>query len=101
MDSGDAGHDVPFFDHVILTPSAMVVSDALEDDRFKDHPRVIDAPHIRFYAGTRLQWPGGEIVGTLCVMDRQPREFQSDELLALEVLRSLVVKQLTNVAVIL
>lgn len=101
MEDGETAHDIPFCGHVLLTPNAMVVPDALEDDRFKGHPLVLGAPHIRFYAGARLQLPGGETIGTLCVMDRQPRKFQPAQLLALEDLRSLVVKQLTNVAVIL
>ena len=46
--------------------------DATVDDRFADNPFVVGDPHLRFYAGEPLHAPGGEAVGTLCVLDTEP-----------------------------
>jgi diguanylate cyclase (GGDEF)-like protein len=53
----------------------MVVPDALEDARFAGNPLVTGHPYIRFYAGTVVHGPGGQPLGTLCVIDHQPRDF--------------------------
>lgn len=65
----------------VLTPGPMVVSDTLLDVRFADTPAVTEYG-VRFYAGAPLTMPDGTRVGTLCVMDAEPRVF-SDEDLAL------------------
>ncbi len=59
----------------------MVIPDTLLDVRFADTPAVTEYG-VRFYAGAPLTMPDGTRVGTLCVMDAQPRVF-SDEDLAL------------------
>ncbi len=54
--------------------SAMVVPNAATDPRFHDKPFVVGAPHLRFFAGVWLTAPNGLPIGTLCVLDRVPRE---------------------------
>lgn len=80
----EGARDLSFCGHAILDPQQlMVVSDASDDPRFCDNPRVLGEPHIRFYAGAPLVGAGGHVTGTLCVMDRQPREltpFQCESL---------------------
>jgi PAS domain S-box-containing protein len=64
----------------------MEVSDARLDHRFADNPLVTGEPGIRFYAGAPLELSGGARVGTLCVIDREPRQLVSSQR---EVLRQL------------
>ena len=87
LDDPQTSRDVAFCAHAILEPDRMlVVPDALLDDRFRDNPVVTGEPCIRFYAGAPLRDAEGIAVGTLCVMDRQPRELQPFQLDALDAL---------------
>lgn len=83
-----------FCGHAILVDESTVVPDALTDQRFSDNPNVVQAPHIRFYAGAPLKLPGGHTMGTLCVFDHQPREMDDIGLAILNSLRDLVVEEL-------
>lgn len=86
--------DVSFCAHAITKSSALVVPDALRDPRFADNPLVTGHPYIRFYAGAGLRLPYGQVVGTLCIMDRRPREFDKLDVAILGGLRDLVVDEL-------
>ncbi len=70
---GENPRDVSFCAHAILEPDTTVIADAREDERFADNPLVVGEPNIRFYAGHPVTAPGGEAVGTLCVLDDKPR----------------------------
>jgi hypothetical protein len=63
-----------FCDTTIRQADMLVVEDMRADDRFRDNPLVLGDPHIRFYAGQPLEAPGGHRVGTLCILDRIPRQ---------------------------
>ncbi len=76
--------DVSFCGHAILAPEIMVVRDALADARFADNPLVFGPPGIRFYAARPLRASSGHRVGTLCVIDRKPREFSVADRAVLE-----------------
>ena len=65
--------DVTFCAHAILGPDIFEVPDALQDPRFADIPLVIGGPDARFYAGMPLATETGSRLGTLCILDRQPR----------------------------
>ncbi|WP_439609533.1 GAF domain-containing protein [Hydrogenophaga sp.] len=86
--------DVSFCAHAITKSATLVVPDALRDPRFADNPLVVGHPYIRFYAGAGLRLPYGQVVGTLCIMDRRPREFDKLDVAILGGLRDLVVDEL-------
>jgi GAF domain-containing protein len=78
--------DVAFCAHTILQHKPLVVRDATRDKRFADNALVRGEPHIRFYTGIPLISPEGMALGTLCVIDRQPRELTAAQMKALEAL---------------
>jgi PAS domain S-box-containing protein len=64
----------------------LVVADATQDDRFADNPSVVGDPRIRFYAGAPLVTPDGHSLGSLCVLDHQPRQLSHEQYETLRVL---------------
>lgn len=75
LDLTQSRRDEAFCDHVIRQPDRMMeVADAARDPRFVDNPFVTGDAAIRFYAGMPLITPGGAPIGTVCVLDREPRE---------------------------
>ncbi|WP_341677496.1 sensor domain-containing diguanylate cyclase [Niveibacterium sp. SC-1] len=68
-----------FCDFTIKGNDVFVVRDALADSRFVGAPVVEGEPHVRFYAGAPLIVSSGAHVGTLCVLDTQPRDFSAKQ----------------------
>jgi diguanylate cyclase (GGDEF)-like protein/PAS domain S-box-containing protein len=64
-----------FCSHAIALDDLLVVPDTHLDERFADNPLVAGAPFIRFYAGQPVHSVDGQPLGTLCIIDRQPRAF--------------------------
>ncbi|MAA87372.1 GAF domain-containing protein [Haliea salexigens] len=83
-----------FCAHALDRRDLLVVEDATQDERFRNNPLVVNDPGIRFYAGAPLEMASGATLGTLCVIDRVPRQLTDVQRRSLEVLRDAVVAQL-------
>lgn len=79
-----------FCRYAILEDKPLIVEDAHADSRFNNNPLVLGAPHIRFYAGFPIADTAGFRLGTLCVIDREPRRLRGRERAALEAIAHLV-----------
>ncbi|OQR95680.1 hypothetical protein THRCLA_07665 [Thraustotheca clavata] len=86
--------NVSFCAHTIVSKEPMVVLDTLQDKRFAKNPLVTGAASIRFYAGSPIITPQGQILGTVFVFDNQPRH--SCDLATLEKLSNVAMKNLED-----
>jgi signal transduction histidine kinase len=86
--------EISFCIHAINQPSSVfIVPDARSDNRFKNNPLVSGKPHLLFYAGVPLKSDDGLPLGTLCVIDYQPRDLTENQVRSLTALSN----QLMNV----
>jgi signal transduction histidine kinase len=82
-----------FCAHAIIDPSELfMIKDAREDHRFSTNPLVTDDPYIVFYAGIPLITENGFPLGTLCVIDREPRVLTDNQVKSLRALSTQVMK---------
>ncbi len=83
-----------FCTHAIMQPEMFVVPDASQDERFARNPLVTGEPHIRFYAGAPLAARDGHLLGTLCVIDREPQSLTPAQTEALKIVGRLVIENI-------
>lgn len=90
----ETSRDISFCAHAILQKKLFIVPDATKDKRFKDNPLVTGKQKIRFYAGAPLLTAAGHALGTLCVLDRKPRQLRPAQKRAMQILARHVMAQL-------
>src|SRR6266481_3581635 len=88
----ETSRDIAFCALAIFQSDVFIVPDTSQDERFAENPLVVSEPKIRFYAGATLM-TDGQALGTLCVLDRVPRELSPDQLEALRALSRQVLAQ--------
>ena len=98
LDACETSREISFCGHAILNDAVFIVGDASIDPRFADNPLVLDAPFIRFYAGCPIRGPGGHRIGTLCLIDTNPRGLSLDDQAALRDLAAMVEDELAVAA---
>ncbi len=59
--------------HAVAQGSTLVIPDLRLDPRTRANPLVTGSPRLRFYAGALVRSAGGETLGTVCVIDTEPR----------------------------
>lgn len=79
LSESETPRDISFCGHAILGDDILMIPDTLGDERFHDNPLVTDAPNIRFYAGCPLRVPNGSKLGTLCLIDIEPRSLTAED----------------------
>ncbi|MBC7935501.1 MAG: GAF domain-containing protein [Rhizobacter sp.] len=94
MAASSTSRDVAFCSHAILQNDVFVVEDASKDDRFAGNPLVTGDPSIRFYAGAPVISPGGYKMGTICIIDKEPKKISEKEKRALLLISKQVTKLL-------
>lgn len=94
LEAPETPREISFCQHAIQQEDVFEVENALEDDRFKENPLVLSDPNIRFYAGAPLETSEGYNIGTLCVIDREPKKLTSNQIESLEALAQSVINQL-------
>lgn len=94
LSARETSRDISFCAHAILQNGLFIVADATKDPRFKKNPLVTGGDKIRFYAGVPLKSPDGYALGTLCVLDKKPRQLRTEQRRALLVLARHVETQL-------
>lgn len=94
VEQREVPREVAFCDYNIREEGVMVVEDATDDSRFTGNPLVTGPPHIRFYAGAPLVTDDGFALGSLCVIDTEPRTLSDDDRQTLLTLAEVVVDEL-------
>lgn len=94
LPASETSRAVSFCGHAVAKDEALVVENAAHDERFSDNPLVTGDPNIRFYAGHPLHSEDGWPLGTLCVINSEPKTLSEEEKMILEDLAKLVESEL-------
>jgi diguanylate cyclase (GGDEF)-like protein len=94
IDLSELPRNESFCTVTIAHAGTLVVPDATLDSRFHTLLPVRQEPRVRFYAGAPLYTPEGHPIGTFCVLDVQPREFDREETEVLEAFAAMAMNEL-------
>jgi len=97
IDATETSRDFSFCGHTILGDGVLIINDTTQDERFADNPLVVGDPKIRFYVGYPLTVMHKWKIGTLCIIDYEPRNFSPEQCALLKDLAGMVEKELMAV----
>lgn len=92
----DTPRDWAFCNYTIAQDNLFFVTDALDDARFRENPLVTGTPSIRFYAGVPLTDADGFKLGSLCVIDTEPRRLTSQQARAMCELGTIACREISG-----
>jgi diguanylate cyclase (GGDEF)-like protein len=79
MSEPETTRDTSICQYTVAQGEPLVIENVHDDVRFCDFPSVRGDAHLRFYAGAPIRSTHGEVIGTLCAMDVEPRQFTDKE----------------------
>ena len=91
IDIDETSRDISFCGHAIHSKDLFEIQDATKDIRFRTNPLVLQDNGIRFYAGQPLVTSSGNIIGTLCVLDDEPKKLNFIQKKQLEILANQII----------
>ncbi|HEY9100127.1 MAG TPA: sensor domain-containing diguanylate cyclase [Thiobacillus sp.] len=97
LEVNETPRDISFCGHAILGDEVFLIPNTQKDTRFADNPLVLEEPNIRFYAGCPISAPDGSKMGTLCIIDHQPRNLDGKDIDALRDLAAMVESELAAI----
>ena len=86
--------NLSFCQYTIHRDEPLVIPDARLHPIGKNHPFVVGEPYVRFYAGVPLSGPRGHKIGTLCLVDTEPRKFGEQDVASLLAFAALVEREI-------
>ena len=96
LEASETPRSMAFCSYAIESDETLIINDTLLDERFMCNPLVLGAPHIRFYAGHPIRTVDGSPVGTLCIIDTKPRQFDASAAAMLRSMADMVEAELNR-----
>lgn len=96
FEGSETPREFSFCAHAIHGDDVFEVRNSRRDERFRDNPLVVEQPHVRYYAGAPLITPDGNRMGTLCIIDRVPRQLRDGDKRLLKDLADMVVDEMIS-----
>ncbi|OUD36771.1 PAS domain S-box protein [Flavobacterium sp. FPG59] len=96
LDASETSREDSFCQYTIMNNHVFEVENATEHELFFDNPLVLGDPNIRFYAGAPLLNKNGFVMGSLCVIDTEPKKLNKEQKNALQLLANQVVALLDS-----
>lgn len=97
LEVSETPREISFCGHAINKNGLFMVPNTLEDERFIDNPLVTGAPNIRFYAGYPLKLRQEVNIGTLCLIDSEPKILDEEEQQLLADLGAMIEQEIRSI----